>query len=334
MTWNPCESGWKIWRAMISMCQSYRTYRCQCVTACMLGSQKQLGAAHTHTLFTFTFTRTQGKVGKGVATTCRPEYSSLQKALVHRKKDHTSCWDDAVATQWAARGWCASLGCGCPLAYGRERHHIYAIYITYMPYISHICHTYQYMPSISHICHLYHIHAIYITYVPYVSHTCIIGVSKLTEMQKEQVHLPHRHRGMGLRLFNGDVGTAARLSSAALAHAALTDGNERALPFRGMAEEEARGSLSKLREAWPSINGLSNSPDEPVEWARLPPDGKMLRMAAMQQAVSRADADARVAALFSTLEADARRPAARPKDQALWGMPDLSRLRSCSGALA
>ena len=98
-----------------------------------------------------------------------------------------------------------------------------------------------------------------------------------------------------------------------------------------MAEVEARGSLSKLREAWPSINGLSNSPDEPVEWARLPPDGKMLRTAAMQQAVSRADADAPVAALFATLEADARGPAARPKDQAL---ADLSRLRSISGALA
>ena len=98
-----------------------------------------------------------------------------------------------------------------------------------------------------------------------------------------------------------------------------------------MAEVEARGSLSKLREAWPSINGLSNSPDEPVEWARLPPNGKMLRMVAMQQAVSRADADARVAALIATLESDARGPAARPKNQAL---ADLSRLRSCSGALA
>ena len=98
-----------------------------------------------------------------------------------------------------------------------------------------------------------------------------------------------------------------------------------------MAEVEARGSLGKLREAWPSINGLSNSPDEPVEWARLPPDGEMLRMAAMQQAVSRADADTRVAALFATLGADARGPAARPKNQAL---ADPSRLRSCSGALA
>ena len=157
----------------------------------------------------------------------------------------------------------------------------------------------------------------------------IIGVYELTEMQKVQVHLPHRHGGMGHRHFNKDVGTAPRLSSAALAHAALTDGNERALPFRGMAEVDARMSLNKLREAWPSINGLSDSPDEPVELARLPPDGKMLRMAALQQAVSRADA--RVAALFATLEANARGPAARPKDQAL---ADLSCLRNCSGALA
>ena len=51
----------------------------------------------------------------------------------------------------------------------------------------------------------------------------IIGVSELTEMQKVLVHLPHRHGGMGLRLFNEDVGIAARLPFAALAHAALTD---------------------------------------------------------------------------------------------------------------
>ena len=82
-------------------------------------------------------------------------------------------------------------------------------------------------------------------------------------LQQVQVHLPHKHGGMGLRHFNEDVGTAARLSSAALAYAALTDGNERALPFRGLAEVEARMSLNKLREAWPFINGLSNSLDEP-----------------------------------------------------------------------
>ena len=146
-----------------------------------------------------------------------------------------------------------------------------------------------------------------------------------------QVHLPHRHGSMGLRHFNEDVGTAAHLLAAALAHVALTDGNERASPFGGMAEVEARGSLNKLREAWPSINGLSNSPDEPVAWARLPPDGKMLRMAAMQQAVSRTDAHARVAALVATLEVDARGPAAQPNNPAL---ADLSRLRSCSGSLA
>ena len=54
-------------------------------------------------------------------------------------------------------------------------------------------------------------------------------------------------------------------------------------------------------------------------------------MAALQQAVSRADVDARVAALFATIAPDARGPAAPPKDQAL---ADLLRLRSCSRALA
>ena len=68
-------------------------------------------------------------------------------------------------------------------------------------------------------------------------------------MQKVQVQLPHRHGGMGLRHVNEEVGTAARLSFAVLGHAALTDGNERPLPFRGMAEVEAQGSLSKLWEA-------------------------------------------------------------------------------------
>ena len=159
----------------------------------------------------------------------------------------------------------------------------------------------------------------------------IIGVSELTDMQKVRVHLPHRHGGMGLGHSNEAVGKAARLSSAALAHAALTDGSERALPFRGMTEVEARMFLNRLREAWPSISGLSNRPDEPMERERFPPDAKTLRIAAMQQAITRADADARVAALFATFDADARGPAARPNDQAL---ADLSRLRSCSGALA
>ena len=57
----------------------------------------------------------------------------------------------------------------------------------------------------------------------------------------------------------------------------------------------------------------------------------MLHMAAMQQGISRADADARVAALFAKLQADARGPSTRPQDQTL---ADLSRLLSCSGAPA
>ena len=61
----------------------------------------------------------------------------------------------------------------------------------------------------------------------------IIDVSELTKMQKLQVQLPHRHGGMGLRHFSEAVGTAARLSSAALAHAAGIDGNQRPLPVQG-----------------------------------------------------------------------------------------------------
>ena len=44
---------------------------------------------------------------------------------------------------------------------------------------------------------------------------------QLTASQREQAVLPHRHGGMGLRRFNEDVATAARLSSTALACAAL-----------------------------------------------------------------------------------------------------------------
>ena len=87
----------------------------------------------------------------------------------------------------------------------------------------------------------------------------------------------------------------------------------------------------KVREAWPSIKTLSNSPDKPVECARLPSEGKMMRMAALQKAISRADSVARVAALSTTLEAYLRGAAERLKDHAFAG---LSGLRSCYGALA
>ena len=145
---------------------------------------------------------------------------------------------------------------------------------------------------------------------------------------------------MGLRHLSVDVEAAARLSSAALAHAAMTDGKERPPPFQGIAEVEAQASLDRLWEAWPPLKGLSISADKPVEWARIPPDGKMLRTAALQQAICRADADDRDAALFTTLTVYARGAAARPKDQALAHhdlsrlQHDFSRLRSCSAALA
>lgn len=56
-----------------------------------------------------------------------------------------------------------------------------------------------------------------------------------------------------------------------------------------------------------------------------PQRGKVLRTAALQQVVSRTHADARVAALFVTLEADARGPAPLPKESEL---NDISRLQS------
>ena len=134
----------------------------------------------------------------------------------------------------------------------------------------------------------------------------IISVTNLMDQQRVQVQLPHRHGGMGLRRFSEDVATAARLSSAALAHAALAGGSDKAVPFRGAMGLEAHSSLARLQEAWHTVKGLADSPDNAAEWAGRKPDGKALRMAALQRAISHADADARKAALFATLEADAK----------------------------
>ena len=59
------------------------------------------------------------------------------------------------------------------------------------------------------------------------------------------------HDGMGLRRFSEDVATAARLSSAALAHAALVGGCDKALPVRGAMglEADAKGACSQARSA-------------------------------------------------------------------------------------
>ena len=103
--------------------------------------------------------------------------------------------------------------------------------------------------------------------------------------------------GMSLRRFSEDVATAARLSSAAFAHAALAGGCDKALPFRGAMGLEAHSSLARRQEAWPTVNGLPYRPDDAAEWAGRMPNGKALRMAALQRAISHADADARTAAL-------------------------------------
>ena len=137
--------------------------------------------------------------------------------------------------------------------------------------------------------------------------------------------------GMGLRRFSEDVATAARLSSAALAHAALAGGCDKALPFRGAMGLEVHSSLARLQEAWPTVKGLADRPDDAAERAGRNPDGKALRMAALQRAIFQADADARTAALFAPLEADAKGASSQVRSAAL---ADLARLRSCAGSLA
>ena len=88
----------------------------------------------------------------------------------------------------------------------------------------------------------------------------IIGVTSLTDQQRVQVQLPHRHGGMGMRHFSEDVATAARLSSAALA-----GGCNKPLPFRGAMGLEAHSSLARLQEAWPTVKGLADRPDGAAE---------------------------------------------------------------------
>ena len=159
----------------------------------------------------------------------------------------------------------------------------------------------------------------------------IVVLPQLTALQREQAVLPHRHGGMGLRRFNEDVATAVRLSSAALACAALANGGGKGDPFRGAAELDARVAVESLRRSWPSVKGLADGPDDPREWARCSQAEKTLRMAGLQHAVTHADADARAAAVFSTLEADAAEQASQLRAAAL---SDMARLRSCDGALA
>ena len=95
---------------------------------------------------------------------------------------------------------------------------------------------------------------------------------------------------------------------------------------------EAHSSLARLHKEWPTVKGLANRPDDAAEWAGRKPDGKALRTgSALQRAISQADADARTAALFATLEADAKGASSQVRSAALAG---LARLRSCARSLA
>ena len=93
----------------------------------------------------------------------------------------------------------------------------------------------------------------------------IIGETSLTNQQRVQMQLPHRHSGMGLPRFSEDVATTARQSSAAPAYAALAGGSDKALPFRGAMGLEAHSSLAKLQEAWRTVKGLAASPDDAAQ---------------------------------------------------------------------
>eukprot|EP00892_Ulva_mutabilis_P009927 jgi/Ulvmu1/7306/UM035_0095.1 len=74
-------------------------------------------------------------------------------------------------------------------------------------------------------------------------------------------------------------------------------------PFRGDAGVAMRHTLDELHQQWPSIPGLSECPAEPAEWAGLSGGGSAIRMSWLQNAVSRADSNAREA-LFTSQEAD------------------------------
>ena len=134
---------------------------------------------------------------------------------------------------------------------------------------------------------------------------------------------------MGLRRFSDDLATAARPSSTAFAHAALAGGSDKPLPFRGAMGLEAHSSLARLQEAWPTAKGFADSPDDAAEWTVHKPDCKVLRTSALQREISHADADARAAALFATLEADAKGASLQARSAAR-----LPHLCNCTGLLA
>ena len=71
------------------------------------------------------------------------------------------------------------------------------------------------------------------------------------------------------------------------------------------------------------MKGLADRPSDVPEGAGRKPDGKALRMrmAALQRAISQADADARTAALFATLEADAKGASSQVRSAAIAYLP-------------
>ena len=89
--------------------------------------------------------------------------------------------------------------------------------------------------------------------------------------------------------------------------------------------------VESLRRSWPSVKGIADNPDNPREWARYSQAESTLRVAGLQHAVTHADADARVAAVFATIEADAAGQASQLRAAPL---SDMARLKSCAGALA
>ena len=125
----------------------------------------------------------------------------------------------------------------------------------------------------------------------------IVGVAHFTDQQRVQARLPLRHGGMGLRHFSKDIMIVARLSSAALAHAALAGGSDAALPFTGAMGIEANGSLTRLQEAWPSVKGLADGSDDAAEWAGRKQVGKALRMVALQRALMQTPKNAQLPSL-------------------------------------
>ena len=140
---------------------------------------------------------------------------------------------------------------------------------------------------------------------------------------------------MGLWCLNEPAAKAVRLSSAALACAALADGAGNGntaqqlsrAPLSSMSVQLLRASAGRH----PLGTGLAYSPDNPGEWARRSHDKKTLRMAGLPHALTHAHSDARTAAVSATLEADTAGQASQLRAGTL---SDMVCLRGCAEALA